>query len=63
MANKIINKEDEIRKIAHRIWVENGKPDGELLVPYYDKMVPLKFLHWMEAETEYTYGPDYLKSW
>ena len=61
---------EEIRKIAHRMWLEAGKPDGDKLVPYFHGLVPyfhglvpLKELHWSAAETEYIYGPEYFRSW
>jgi len=66
------SKENEIRAIAHRIWVEQGCPDGEQLVYGYgensvkvngNSMIKLKDLHWQVAVVEWTYGPDYLRSW
>lgn len=57
-----MNKEEEIRAIANRIWLEAGSPDGELLVLYYGKMVKVKDIHWKIAEIEWTYGPDYFRS-
>ena len=57
------NKENEIRDIANKIWLEAGSPDGERLVSHYGKLVPLKEVHWAWAENEWKYGPDYLKSY
>ncbi len=54
-------RNNEIKEIAHRIWLEAGSPDGELLIDSYGEMVKLKDIHWRIAETEWTYGPDYLK--
>lgn len=61
--DKKAKREIEIREIAHRIWVEEGKPDGEKLVCYYGKMTPLREVHWEKAVIEWAYGPDYLRSW
>lgn len=57
-----MNKEAEIREIAHRIWLKAGSPDGETLVLRFGKMMKLKDIHWFIAETEWTFGPDYLRS-
>lgn len=57
------NEEDEIRKIAHRIWLEAGSPDGEKVLYQYGKSVKLKNIHWQLAVTEWIYGPDYLRSY
>jgi len=56
-------KEQEIREIAHRIWLDAGRPDGEKLVYSNGQMIKLKDLHWEVAVVEWTYGPDYMRSW
>lgn len=58
--NNTIKREKEIREIAHRIWIETGCPDGDILVSRCGKMVPLKEVHWEVAVIEWTYGPEYL---
>lgn len=57
-----MSKEDEVKEIAHRLWVESGKPDGDVLVEYYGKLIKLKELHWEKAEAEWTYGLEHLES-
>jgi hypothetical protein len=56
-------REAGIREIANRIWLEEGSPDGESLVHRHGKTMKLKEVHWDLATTEWTYGPDYLKSY
>jgi hypothetical protein len=56
-------KEEEIEKVAYRIWLEAGQPDGDKLVEFGGKKILLKELHWHLAKVELTYGPDYLRSW
>ncbi len=61
--NKEVEKEEGVREIAHRIWLEAGKPDGDKIVYQYGKTMKLKDVHWELATTEWIYGPDYLKSY
>lgn len=56
-----MNEEDEIRKIANRIWVESGSPDGEKVIYQHGKPVKLKDIHWQLAVTKWIYGTDYLR--
>ncbi len=55
--------EEEIKKIAYLIWIDEGSPDGNQLVLHGGKMIPLKERHWQVACLEWTYGKDYLRSW
>lgn len=55
------NRENEVRQIAHRIWLEEGQPNGDVLVQSFGRTIPLKQVHWKWAELEWTYGPEYLK--
>ena len=54
-------REAEITAIAHRIWLEEGSPDGEKLVHHCGKWIKLKELHWNWAKTEWTFGPDFMR--
>ena len=54
-------REAEIRAIAHRLWEEAGCPNGDVLVSWDGKMIPLKQLHWELAVVEWSYGPDYFR--
>lgn len=57
------SKEEQIREIAHRIWIEEGKPDGEQWASEYNGKKKIKDIHWERAVVEWTYGSDYLRSW
>ena len=60
--NKILSKKEEaIAEIANRIWKDEGCPDGDTLIHRHGKIMKLKEVHWELAETEWTYGPDYLR--
>lgn len=57
-------KELEIKEIAHRIWVEAGCPNGDVRINVGSSLeMSLKESHWHQAVMEWTYGPDYMRSW
>lgn len=59
-----MDREKEVREIAHRIWVEAGKPNGDELVNIGSSLeMTRKELHWHQAEMEWIYGSDYMRSW
>lgn len=46
-----IEYEEYVRQLAHSIWIEEGKPDGEQYIKTMFGLLKLKEIHWIKAES------------